>query len=133
MSNQEQHLALIRALFDGIVRGDAPDPTRFYTPDVIQDEFPNRFVLNGVRRDLQGILDAAKRGKDVMASQTLDIVNTVASGDTVVVEAVWSGTLAAAIGPLAAGSVMRARFAQIYEFRDGRIARMRNYDCFEPF
>jgi ketosteroid isomerase-like protein len=119
-------------MYDGIMRGDTPDAARLFTPDVIQEEFPNRFVPNGIRRDLQGILEAARRGKGVMAGQTLEILNAVASGNTVVVEAGWSGTLAVPVGQLAAGSVMRARFAQFYEFRDGRIARMRNYDCFEP-
>jgi ketosteroid isomerase-like protein len=28
---------------------------------------------------------------------------------------------------------MRARFAAFIEFRDGRIVRQRNYDCFEPW
>lgn len=120
-------------MFDSIQRGDAPDADRFYTPDVIQEEFPNRFVPNGTRRDLAGILEAAKRGKGVMASQSLEILHTVASGDSVVVEAAWSGTLAIPVGSLPAGSVMRARFAQVYEFRDGRIVRIRNYDCFEPW
>src|SRR5262245_10744201 len=133
MSNHEKHLALVRELFQCIQGGDALDAARFYTPDVIQEEFPNRFVPSGTRRNLQGIMEAAKRGKGVMASQTLDILNTVTSGDCVVVEAAWSGTLATPVGSLAAGSVMRARFAQVYEFRDGRSARMRNYDCFEPW
>jgi hypothetical protein len=32
-----------------------------------------------------------------------------------------------------AGSVMRARFAQFFELRDGKIAKQRNYDCFYPW
>ena len=32
-----------------------------------------------------------------------------------------------------AGSVMRARFAQFFEFRDGKIVAQRNYDCFYPW
>ena len=68
-----------------------------------------------------------------MKEQTLEIVNTVSSGNTVVVEAKWTGTLAIDAGSIPKGTVMRARFAQFYEFRDGRIAAMRNYDCFEPW
>jgi ketosteroid isomerase-like protein len=127
-------LDTIRALFDAIQgkRADL-DIASFYTPDVIQDEFPNRVVPNGIRRDLKAIREASERGKGVMKEQTLEIVNTVSSGDTVVVEAKWSGTLAIDAGPIPKGTVMRARFAQFYEFRDGRIAAMRNYDCFEPW
>ena len=28
--------------------------------------------------------------------------------------------------------VLRTRFAQVLEFRDGKIAALRNYDCFYP-
>ena len=28
---------------------------------------------------------------------------------------------------------MTAHFAQIFECKDGKIYRQRNYDCFEPF
>jgi ketosteroid isomerase-like protein len=30
------------------------------------------------------------------------------------------------------GEEMRARFAQFYTLRDGRIARQETFDCFEP-
>ena len=89
----DSNLDIIRALFDTI-QGHRTDLeiASFYTPDVIQDEFPNRFVPNGIRRDLKAIQEASERGKGVMKEQTLEIVNTVSSGNTVVVEAKWSGT-----------------------------------------
>ena len=31
------------------------------------------------------------------------------------------------------GTTMRARFAIFFEFRNGQIARQRNYDCFDPW
>lgn len=69
-----------------------------------------------------------------MASQTFEILNMVASGDTVVVESNWTGTVAVSIGETTpAGSVMRARFAQFFVFRDAKIVQQRNYDCFYPW
>jgi len=44
-----------------------------------------------------------------------------------------AGTLAIFIGNLPAGGEMTAYFAQLFESRDGKIYRQRNYDCFEPF
>lgn len=105
----------------------------FYAPDVIQEEFPNRFIPNGIRRDLGAIKEAAERGKGVMAKQELELLNVVAEGDTVAVEARWAGTLGKDIGPIKAGTVMRARFAQYFQFRDGKIVSQRNYDCFDPW
>lgn len=32
-----------------------------------------------------------------------------------------------------AGQVLRARFGVFLDFRDGRIVRQRNYDCFDPW
>lgn len=40
----------------------------------------------GARRDLAGILAAAERGRQVMASQSFEILNLVADGSRVAVE-----------------------------------------------
>lgn len=48
-------------------------------------------------------------------------------------EVLWRGTLVVPFGSIPAGGEMRARFAVFLELRDGRIARQRNDDCFEPF
>jgi len=100
----------------------------------VQEELPNAFLPNGARRGLRELQEAAARGRAVMASQTFEILNMVASGDTVVVEADWSGTLAVPIGEKTpAGSVTRARFAQVFAFRAGKIVVQRNLDCFYPW
>jgi ketosteroid isomerase-like protein len=110
-----------------------PPLAAFFTPDAVQDEFPNRVLPHGARRDLRAILDAAARGREVMAAQRYDLLRAVVSGHEVVLEVLWSGTLAVSFGPRAAGSEMRARLAIFLEFREGRIVRQRNYDCYEPW
>lgn len=105
----------------------------FYTPDAVQVEFPNRLVPNGTRRDLAAILDGAVRGQKVLSAQNYEIVSAVESGDCMALELIWTGTLAVPIGSLPAGGTMRAQFAVFIDFRDGRIASQRNYDCFDPF
>lgn len=105
----------------------------FFTDDVVQEEFPNRLTPNRARRDLAGILDASERGRRVMAAQTYEVVHAVAAGDDVVLEVEWTGTLKVPFDTLPAGGQMRARFAVVLEFRDGKIARQRNYDCFQPW
>jgi ketosteroid isomerase-like protein len=110
-----------------------PDLAAFFTPDVVQEEFPNRLVPAGARRDLVALLDGAERGRRVMAAQRYEVRSVVASGDRVAVEVRWTGTLATAIGSLPAGGIMRAHFAVFLDFRDGKIAAQRNYDCFEPW
>lgn len=41
--------------------------------------------------------------------------------------------LAVPLGTLKGGSEMRAHFATLLEFRDGKIVAQRNYDCFDPW
>lgn len=105
----------------------------FFTEDVVQEEFPNRLVPAGARRDLRALLEGAERGQTVLRAQRFDVRGAVASGDRVALELVWTGTLAIPIGSLPAGGEMRAHFAVFLEFRGGRIAAQRNYDCFDPF
>jgi hypothetical protein len=37
------------------------------------------------------------------------------------------------LGNIPAGGQMRARLAMFIEFRGDKIARQRNYDCYDPF
>jgi ketosteroid isomerase-like protein len=129
-NNLETALRYLRALESGAT---GPALAEFYTDDVIAEELPNRVVPNGARRGLRGLLDGALRGKQVMSEQKYEVRSATASGDLVIVEAVWTGTLKVPIGSLPAGGEMRAHFAVFLEFRDGKIAAQRNYDCFEPW
>lgn len=105
----------------------------FYQPDVVQEEFPNRLVAAGARRDLAGLLAGAERGQKVVRDQRYEIVHELAQGDRVALEVAWSATLKVALGPLPEGHVMRARLAIFLDLRDGRIAAQRSYDCYEPW
>lgn len=135
MTPERSNLDAVRAFFAALQAGGGPsEMAAFYSEDVVQEEFPNAFLPNGARRGLKELQEAAARGGSVMASQTFEIVDMIASGDTVVVESEWTGTLAVPLGEeTPAGSVMRARFAQFFEFRGGKIVAQRNYDCFYPW
>ena len=125
---------LTRQYFAALERGATGETlSAFYDPEVVQEEFPNRLAPNGARRDLAGILSAADRGQGVVTGHRFEILSITADGERVAIEFVWSGTLAVPVGTLAAGSVMRGRFASFLEFRDGRIIAQRSYDCFDPW
>jgi len=135
MTTEQSNLATVRAFFAAMQTGGEPGAVaQFYHDDVVQEEFPNAFLPQGARRNLADLQAAAARGRKAMASQSFKILSLVASGDTVVVEADWTGTLAIPIGEKTpAGTVMRARFAQFFEIREGKIVAQRNYDCFYPW
>jgi ketosteroid isomerase-like protein len=134
MPGESPHVATARRYLASIEDGTlAATYSAFFTPDFAQEEFPNRLTPGGARRDLAAVREAAERGKQVVTSQRYQVLNSVASGETVALEVQWSATLAVPVGTLPAGGEMRARFAVFLEFRDGKIARQRNYDCFDPF
>jgi ketosteroid isomerase-like protein len=125
---------IVRGYYAAIAAGpDTVDWDRWFAPDVIQEEFPNRLLPSGARRDLAGMRAAAERGRALLSQQEFRILEIVASGERVVVEAEWRGVVGRDAGPFTAGTELRTRYAQVIELRDGKIAGMRNYDCFYPW
>ena len=130
MSNADVAREYIRAI-EGGATGEAL--ARFYTPDVVFTEMPNRFMPKGSTSDLAKMLQRAEMGQRIMRSQTYRITKVIAEGDTVALEIDWTGITAVEIQGLPAGSEMRDHAAVFLDFREGLIARQRYYDCFEPW
>lgn len=134
--NLERARQFLSAIEEDCLRA-ADDPTssaaEFYATDVVQEEFPNRFLPNGASRSLPELREAAARGRKVMRAQRFEPRTVHAIGETVILEVLWVGTIAIPIGALAPGDEMRAHFAVFLEFGDGLIVHHRTYDCFEPF
>lgn len=128
------NLASIRALYTAIANGPDLDAfERISDPSLVQEEYPNRLLPQGARRDLAGLRDAMAKGKALMAAQTFELVSATAMDDRVLVEGRWTGTVGADIGPFKAGMVLRTHFAQAFQMHEGRIVAIRNYDCFDPW
>jgi ketosteroid isomerase-like protein len=109
------------------------DVLGFYHPDVVMEELPNRIVPNGAVRDLAALSEANARGRQVIREQRYEVRGVMEDGDRVALEVLWTGVLAIPVSTLAAGDEMRAHFALFIDFRDGKIFRQRNYDCYEPW
>jgi ketosteroid isomerase-like protein len=134
MSTASDNIAIARRYLQAIEGGcTGADLAAFFTPDVVQEEFPNRLVAQGARRDLAALLAGAEQGQKVVSRQQYEVRNVLATGDQVALEVVWTAALNVPVGSLPAGDEMRAHFAVFLEFRDGKIAAQRNYDCFDPF
>jgi ketosteroid isomerase-like protein len=128
------NLAIARRYLEALESGaDGNALAEFFTKDVVQEEFPNRLSPIGAHRDLNAVLDAARQGKKVMRAQRFEIRNSIVDGDNVALEILWSGLLALPVDTLPADSEMRAHISVWLEFRDGKIARQHNYDCFDPW
>ena len=120
-------IAFLRTVEAGV------DPSDLVTADVIEEELPNRLSPDGATRDLGAMRAAVARGKTVFKKQNYEIRNMVGGTDFVAFEIDWQGELAIALAGLEPGATMRARVAFFFEIRDGRISKIRHYDCFERF
>jgi ketosteroid isomerase-like protein len=130
----EQNLKIATTYIAGLSAGAGPeDLEAFFAPDFIHEEFPNRLMPHGATRDLQSMKQARGRGKALLSAEHFEVLGALASGNHVAMELIWTGTVGIAAGPFVAGQELRARFAIFLEFRDGRIVRQRNYDCFDPW
>jgi ketosteroid isomerase-like protein len=134
MIDSERNIEVVRKYLKALQDGESGDSLRsFFTEDVRQIEMPNQLNPSGQESDLEHMLQRSLRGKQILKSQTFEVVSQMADKDRVAVEARWTGVLAVTTGKLVAGTEMKASFAMFFEFRDGRIALQRNYDCFEPW
>jgi len=128
------HIEIAKRYVSRLSDGAGPDELdTFFAPDVVQEEFPNRLLPNGAVRDLPTMREGRARGQALLSAESFECRNVVAMDQQVAMELIWTGTIRQAAGPFAAGQVLRARFAIFMEFRDGRIVRQRNYDCFDPW
>jgi ketosteroid isomerase-like protein len=130
----DSHAALVRAYLAAIEAGAVGEELgRYFTEDAVQVEYPNRLNPHGGTSDRATIMARSVQGQHLLAAQHYRVLNLLAEGDRVAVEAVWTGMLAVPLGTLAAGDQMTAHFAMFFLLRDGRIARQHNYDCFAPW
>lgn len=123
-------LDYLKALEDG---AEEARLASFFTPDVEQREYPNRLVERGVARDLEALLAASRKGRNLLENQRYVVKNALVEGDRVALEVSWSARLLVPLGSLAAGDWMTAESGMFFWLRDGRVFRQHNFDCFAPF
>jgi ketosteroid isomerase-like protein len=63
-TEETRNIAVVRGYYADIAQGAAGlDWDRWFAPDVVQEEFPNRLLPAGTRRDLRAMQEAAQRGQ----------------------------------------------------------------------
>ena len=133
MPSPAENLNSIRRYLTAIENGTFVDIENLFTADVVIEQLPNRIYPQGLRADFSRMSEAFAKGRKLLSSQTYEIKSASCEGSLVAVEVLWIGTLAIGFGSLAAGAQMRCHSAMFFEFKEGKIASQRNYDCFEPW
>lgn len=133
MPGSIDNVETVHRYLQGIEQGSFTHVKPLFTTDVVIEQLPNRIYPQGVQGTLSQMEDTFERGRKLFSRQTYEIKNSAAQGEMVAVEVLWTGILSVSFGNLAVGSQMRCHSAMFFAFVDGKIARQRNYDCFEPW
>jgi hypothetical protein len=104
-----------------------------FTEDARIIEHPNLIKPTGAVTELERMLAASTTGAGLLAKQTYDVRSAVEIGNTAILRLTWTGVIARAVGPFRQGQVLTAHIAQFIESRDGRVASIETFDCYEPF
>lgn len=102
-------------------------------PDIEQTEYPNLLTPGVVVSNFEVLMQRMPNGKKLLKEQNYDIQRTHEAGDALITEVIWTAEVGADAGPFKAGQSLKAYFCCVFEFKDGKIYRQRNYDCFERF
>ncbi len=126
--------AALRRLHAALEAGAHGEELRdLFTEDAVTVERPNLLNPGGAETPLEKMLAASSAGAGLLERQRYDVADIVERGDTAAVRLTWTGVIARDAGPFRAGQMLTAHIAQFATVRDGRIASIETYDCYEPF
>jgi ketosteroid isomerase-like protein len=127
-------LTVARALHAALEAGKhGLELRQLFTDDCTTLEHPNLIKPRGGSADLDHMLAASSAGADLLAKQNYGVRSAIEHGDMAILRLVWTGVIARAAGPFRAGQVLTAHIAQFIRVRDGKVASIETYDCYEPF
>lgn len=102
-------------------------------PDVVFYDNPNLINKVGQVRNASKGMAGVAVGQKILAAQRYDFIEIIETGDKLIIECIWTGTMAIDAGHLKQGQQLKAYICMIVEFKNGKIISQRNYDCYAPF
>ena len=101
-------------------------------PAIEQTEYPNLMIPATRQRKFNHLIEGAEAGKKMLAYQHFEPLRFFETNDAVIAEYTWTGELKVKAGRLNKGQVLKAHICTIFEFKEDKIYRQRNYDCYDP-
>lgn len=128
-----KNLEVVKRYLDLVEKMDLREDTALglLHDDYCHHELPNLMNKQGQKSNKLESFKRILTAKGLLDNQRYQINHVVEQGDTVVVEALWVGTVGVDAGHYRKGSMMKAHFCMIFVLKDGLIHTVRNYDCFE--
>jgi len=131
MANKTEHIKRFFQLIQWFSTSEN-DYKQILHPDIEQTEFPNLMIQHIRKRSFSNLIEGAEAGKKMLSYQRFEPSKFYETEDTVIAEYLWTGELKVKVGKLQQGQVLKAHICTIFEFKDDKIFRQRNYDCYEP-
>jgi ketosteroid isomerase-like protein len=95
-------------------------------------ERPNAINPRGTVRDRDAVIAGFLARKRLPATQTVEVLELLVSGDRVAVRATWRGTIGEGTHAFAADTELVAHVAAWLTVADGRIQNHETFDCYKP-
>ncbi|PJZ56622.1 nuclear transport factor 2 family protein [Leptospira barantonii] len=102
-------------------------------PEIEQTEYPNALTKAVTVSDFEKLMLRMPAGKNLLKKQSFRVTGYIEKENTAIVEADWEAIVKSDLGPFKADQFLKAYFCMIFEFKENKIFRQKNYDCFEPF
>lgn len=132
-SQAKANLAATKTFIQAVEQMDGSFLDQFFAKDVQQIEWPNLFKPAGEHRSLEMLKADIEKARGVLEGQQYEITREIASDQCVMLEMVWRGQMVVDFPPLKAGQSLCAHCVAVFDFENGKVTGLRNYDCFEPF
>ncbi len=129
----QENLIAAKSFVKAVEAMDGRYMNEFFAANVKQIEWPNLFKPQGDRRDLQKLKDDIEKARGILRDQRYEIKRAISDDQCVVLEMVWRGEMEVDTPPLTKGQKLKAHCVAIFDFENGKVVGLRNYDCFEPF
>ena len=126
-------IAIARRLHAALEAGwHGEDLRPLFADDATTLEHPNLIKPAGATSDVAQTLAASTAGAGLLSSQRYEVRDALESSDLAVLRLRWSGVIGRDIGPFREGQRLTAHIAQFVRTRDGRVASIETYYCYEP-
>jgi len=98
-AEESKQITLVREYLAALANGETGEALgRFFTPDALQIEWPDRLNPKGGQSDLATMMKRSEQGKHLLVKQTYQITSEVVSQAKAAVEAEWRAMLAVPLG-----------------------------------
>jgi hypothetical protein len=125
------YLAFVKNVTNYVTDSDAYK--NIIHPEAIFFEYPNLITKTGQTRTATEGMKSIETGRQLLSEQHFEFVDFTETGNKIVAEGIWLGTMKIDVGSLKKRQQLKAYLCVIVEFKDEKIFRIRNYDCYEPF